>query len=102
MATITRAMPCLSSLKADESITAMFPGAAMAGRVCGALGWVLDDVVGLVCVWARIAKVASAIMATVIRKAFMALLLDCVAGCRSPIAARIVRPCQSLTCKQAL
>src|SRR5689334_1022411 len=99
MATITRAMPFLSSLKADESITAMLPGAA-AGLVCGAA---VFGAAGLVCVWARIANVASAITATVVRNTFIALLLDCVPySFGVPIAARTFRPCQSLTCKRAL
>src|SRR6185369_15241062 len=54
---ITRAMPALSSLNADESMMATFVGAG-AGRVC---------------VCARIAKAASAAMATIMRNTFIAL-----------------------------
>src|SRR5690349_25070476 len=92
MATITRAIPFFSSLNADESITAMFAGAAAAGLVCGAA---VAGVVGLVCVWARIAKVARAVTATIVRNTFIALLLDSVPYSSGPIAARTFRPCQS-------
>src|SRR5689334_15374393 len=97
MATITRAIPFFSSLNADESITAMFAGAAAAGLVCGAAA---GCVVGLVCVWARTAKVASAVTATMMRNTFIALLLDCVPYSSGPIAARTFRTCQFLKDRQ--
>src|ERR1043165_9737219 len=71
-ATITRAMPFLSSLNAEESMTAMLLAAAAAGRAGGAA---VLGVVGLVCVCARVAKLASATMAMIVRNTFMALLL---------------------------